>query len=96
MILRMTSMLPGIPLEKRGFLRRMGFMEGTTIRDPACEQWRLHSAVRAQPFARTSAAGPNRRPNGWYREAHRVFRTSTVALMEFSVGTGDKQRLIEP
>jgi ATP-dependent DNA ligase len=29
MILRMTPMLPSIPLEKRGFLRRMGFMEGT-------------------------------------------------------------------
>src|SRR4029077_8535526 len=29
MILRMTSILPSIPLEKRGFLRRMGFMEGT-------------------------------------------------------------------
>jgi hypothetical protein len=24
-----APMLPGIPLEKRGFLRRMGFMEGT-------------------------------------------------------------------
>ncbi len=30
MILRMTSMLRGIPLEKRGFLRRMAFMERTT------------------------------------------------------------------
>ena len=29
MILCMTSMLRGIPLEKREFLRRMGFMEGT-------------------------------------------------------------------
>jgi hypothetical protein len=29
MILRMPSMLRGIPLEKRGFLRRMGFMGGT-------------------------------------------------------------------
>jgi hypothetical protein len=29
MIPCMTSMLPGIPLEKRGFLRWMGFMEGT-------------------------------------------------------------------
>ena len=31
MILRMTSMLPSIPLEKRGFLRRMEFMEGTGL-----------------------------------------------------------------
>ena len=29
MILRMPSMLRGIPLKKRGFLRRMGFMQGT-------------------------------------------------------------------
>jgi hypothetical protein len=29
MILCLTPMLPSIPLEKRGFLRPMGFMEGT-------------------------------------------------------------------
>ena len=28
MILRMTSILPSIRLEKRGFLRRIRFMEG--------------------------------------------------------------------
>ena len=34
MILRMTSILPSIRLEKRGFLRRIRFMEGGTAEEP--------------------------------------------------------------
>jgi hypothetical protein len=55
MILRMTLMLRGIPLEKRGFLHRMGFMEGTA-RVPL--PWRARRTSLRTARRTSSGSGP--------------------------------------
>ena len=63
MILRMTPMLPSIPLEKRGFLRRMGFMEGTGFAARSATAF-FFAMARAELPPATASAAPAPHPRG--------------------------------